>query len=432
LAEQGSVWRRWLAEGKVRLRAEELSAEELVQLSERRLLSGTAESLKRRLTEPDPCTNPTVLAGPKGVGKTFAALAAAISLPKPVMFYVYRARGKVEEVGRRFGLGGSGSPKAYVFDDVHYLCEDVAAGVEGVGVLEGVIRRAVEAAERGVPVLLISENLPHVYFREMGLAELAACSEKFTYAHLLLVEPPSFEEWRELVEAYGIEADDEGLEVVYWLSPRPRFFLRLASEAGGLSLPSIMAKAAQLIRENYRGGASRLLKKLEEMVVDIPSKHLQRVASLGKRRIEEMEMHLDVLRAAAGTLASTIRREHGNPYDPSTHHHTRWERDNAFTIRAFAEMRGFPVEAAVAALTLAGVKGRSFLSYCLPLLHDYCTYGYEEIRESALKYLKVLDSSHLIPLSRARSFNPRILLRVFSGYMERSSSEIIKKLLASS
>lgn len=400
------------------LRAEELSPNEVAEISSKSPVIYAARSLADRLRHADPLLNPTVLVGPKGSGKTLAAIAAALSLSKPIRYYVYRDSRRVEDISGRLGLGGE--PQAYIFDDIHYICEAVAGGLEDVKLLEDFVSEALSLAEEGFPVVLVSEDPPHMYFEDLGVRPLASCSERFTKLHLLFVEPLGFGDWVEIVRLYGIRGDEPGLSLAYALSPRPRFFLKLASEVGDLTLENIVRGAAE--RLSARGCGLSLL---NGAVLPIPPSHLKRVSKiLGEVKL--IEENRSLFKAVAGLVASELRRMVKNPFAFGTHHFNRWNYDDAFVIKAYSKRFGFPwgqVYAAVASLFPSGDASRLTAAF-----RDYIKYDYEEIRDSALRAISKVESMRgFIKLTGTYVFKPRAFLEAFSDLLETPTIELVRE-----
>lgn len=404
------------ASARLPLKAEDLSPSEVIEVASKTPSATLIHVLIDRLECNDPLLNPTVLVGPKGSGKTLAAISAAISLSKPIRYYIYRDPHRVEEISGRLGLNG-GTPQAYVFDDIHYICEAVAGGFEDVKVLEDFVSKAISLAERGFPVIMVSEDLPHIYFEDLGVKSLASFSEYFTKLHLLLIEPLNFDNWVKIVKLYGIKGDEPGLSLTYALSPRPRFFMRLASEIGELTLNNIIRGAAERLNVKRRSA-------LEEAVLQIPIEHAEKISKI-LNEIKSIEYYRSLFRRIASIVASEIRRRVDNPYIPGTHLYNKWMNNDLFLLKVYSEKFGFPYEQVHAAI-------ESFYEYSgrlIPLFRDYIKYDYEEIRRSALIVVDEVESlSGFRRLNENYVFRPKIFLEAFGDLLETSTAEIVRKL----
>ncbi|MCW4008928.1 MAG: hypothetical protein NWF09_09620 [Candidatus Bathyarchaeota archaeon] len=392
-------------------RAEDLQQSMFQSLADNAVASHVTEALKRRLTSPDTYVNPTILVGPKGSGKTFAALCAAHGLKGKVKFYVYRKNGAIEDISGRFKLGAD-SPNiaAYVFDDIHYLYEAVLNGEENVSTLERFIENAISIAKQNIPVLIISEGPPSIYFESLSLKN----HEELSYSHLLYMEPLSFNEWRMLVNAYNIPADKFGLQLTFWLSSRPRFFLKLAAKVGSLTFPHIIMKANEILKEKKR----RSTIEIDKCLVDVPPKVLAKLDQLGAWRIQRFESEIALLRYATKEAAAVIRKNSKNPYPKNTPHYKRWAKDDAYTLKTTLKIQKH-IALDIIHKVLQAVENVE-VSEIAPLLYDYIMYDYEVIRGSSKKYLRLEKEINYYVGGGDFSLNPRPFIEAFQDCFEHT------------
>lgn len=429
-------------------RAEELSFEELGTITLKSRIKLTAKAIANWLLYPYPPNVLRVLSGPKGIGKTFAVMEAIRLVGRePPCFYVYKRLGKVEDISWKFSgeftLSEKREPWAYIFDDVHYLAEAVFKGEERIEVLTSFMMKAVEKAESGRPVVVISEDMPSLYFENLEVNELKQLSEKFR--NVSLVEAPSFVEWSSLVDAYGIKGDELGKISVYLVSHKPRFLIRLVNLVGELSLVNIRSYAKQLLEAKAkalrRGEKEGLLVALDNPVIGMsPSESLgvETVLELGEVTLREMEEHLSLLREVTQKVANKIRERSPNPYVETSHYGHLWATDNAFVIRIQKEFPESEVEQ-----TLSQIAKEHYMSWhrlwaIKPLVRTYCLKNYEKARPVIQRFnLKDLITIYRMHAGHIYAdigrfsgwFSLKPFQRAFNHLLDTPTSEVIDKML---
>jgi len=365
-------------------RAEELSAEELESIAKISGVGSTTINAIENVFFSSP-GELRVLVGPKGIGKTFAALVAARRVAEKglgVRFYAYREFGRVEEVNLGFKPGGD----AYVFDDLHYLCEAVVKGHETAENLVSFMETAVKMAEAGKPVLVISEDMPSLYFERIEQDKLREIGPKFS--RIMLMDPPSFEEWLSIPEAYGIKGDELGYFMVYKVSHKPRFLLRVAKLVDGLYAEDLLSKTRELLEAKKIPTRRReaLLNMLKAPFIQTISpsdlRKMKRILSLGIETIMEIEENIDLLRLIAHDAASQIRSKMKNPFRPGDWRSSLWWRSDVFVVK----QAGLDSEEVKSAINRIPEKmNRSKIA---SLFKIYCRKNYEEIQYLTERFRK--------------------------------------------
>jgi len=210
--------------------------------------------------------HPLFMMGPKGYGKTFAVLKALNRLirefPKwlPVMFVYKKSKvfellpptfiAEPESWGERLSLFDSDiktlveRADLLVMDDIHYRCEAIMDGEASLTIFIEDLKLILELVENGKKVLLVSEE-PLAYYGDLiqdeELDEILAQYGQTPYRRLVgrnkirtqmvissfEVLPIEYENWSNLFMTYGFEAEDAVRQIIYNISDRPRFFIRM-------------------------------------------------------------------------------------------------------------------------------------------------------------------------------------------------------------
>ncbi len=210
--------------------------------------------------------HPLFMMGPKGYGKTFAILKALNRLireyPKflPLMFVYKKSRvfellpptfiAEPESWGERLSLFDSDIKTLVeradflVMDDIHYRCEAIIDGEASLTIFIDDLKLILEFVEMGKKVLLVSEE-PLAYYGDLiqdeELDEVLAQYGQIPYRRLVgrnkiktqaiissfEVLPIEHETWSHLFATYGFKAEDAVRQIIYNISNRPRFFIRI-------------------------------------------------------------------------------------------------------------------------------------------------------------------------------------------------------------
>ena len=221
----------------------------------------------------DLLTYPLFMLGPKGYGKTFAVLKALNRKIRespsflPIMF-IYRrnntfellpplALAEPEDWGERLSLFEDMDEErlktlleradAIVMDDLHYRCEAILDGETSLGLLIADLRLILELLETGKKIILVSE-LPLAYYGEIIEDEdLDDVLAYYCQAHYIRgkrrrelmakgspisvfeVPPIYYRTWCRLWDTYGFDAVDAVKQIIFQISDKPRFFIRMMS-----------------------------------------------------------------------------------------------------------------------------------------------------------------------------------------------------------
>jgi DNA polymerase III delta prime subunit len=363
---------------------------------------------------------PRILAGPKGCGKTFTALAAARMVinrgMKPPHFYIYKQHGKVERLPFR-NVG-----EAYVYDDVHYLVEAVVYGRESEETLIQFMEDALEKSKEGKSVLIISEDLPHLYFEKLNIDRLTKLCPIFDYVNLMPIM--SFGEWLSLLPCYEIGGDVLGFYITFSTCSKPRFLLRLASEVGDLTFENIIRKAEELAKDTYWEPLLHSAVQDFKEVMGETLDHYQKFVFNRRflQRLQEMDDRHGFLLQLEKDTAWELKKQQ-----------PRLKRiyDDRAVILKYSMNFGFPEKIVMkCAKRIRKKSNNRHLRYYANLFRDFEIYNYASWRAS-LKKDKKLNLPELV-LDWTSGFPPigklsAILLQVFSGYAENSTMQTIEE-----
>ncbi|NQT09485.1 hypothetical protein HQ586_10445 [Candidatus Bathyarchaeota archaeon] len=216
--------------------------------------------------------HPLFMLGPKGIGKTFTVLKALNRRIRetpdflPVMF-IYRknntfellpplALADAEDWGERLSFYEDMDDErlktlleradAIVMDDLHYRCEAILNGETSLGLLIADLMLILELVETGKKVLLVSE-MPLAYYGDIiedeEFDEVLAyygqvpyrirgrryreLMKKGSVVSGFEVPPIEYDTWCRLFDTYGFTSDDVVRQILYHISDKPRFFIRM-------------------------------------------------------------------------------------------------------------------------------------------------------------------------------------------------------------
>jgi hypothetical protein len=358
---------------------------------------------------------PRILAGPKGCGKTFTALAAARMVinrgMKPPQFYVYKQHGKVERLPFR-NVG-----EAYVYDDVHYLVEAVVYGRESEETLIQFMEDALEKSKEGKSVLIISEDLPHLYFEKLNIDRLTKLCPMFDYVNLMPVM--SFGEWLSLLPCYEIGGDVLGFYITFSTCAKPRFLLRLVSEVGDLTFENIIEKAEELAKDTYWEPSLHSAVQDFKQAIGHAFNRYQKFVFNPRflQRLREMEERYGFLLQLEEDTAWELKKR--QPSLEAIY-------DNRAVILKYSMNLGFPEKIVMkCAKRIRKKSNKCHLRYHANLFRDFEKYNYKRWREKETMNLPklVLDwTSDFPPIGELST----ILLQVFGDYAEISTMQIIE------
>lgn len=219
---------------------------------------------------------PCLLLGGKGTGKTLNLIKTLrrgvreLSDFSPVMF-IYEKAKRIEQLSSSLllqqgmdedrlsnveGLSQGGALKkadAIVFDDFHYVCEDVERGQHSSEDLINFLKEVLRRVEDGKKVIISSADQLLSYsdivedyrFDELLLKYGEGGGSKDSLARME-VSSPTVKKWKEIAKCLGIEAEDIILRFVYECDPNPRKLIRFANLFGGkVTMPELRREASK-------------------------------------------------------------------------------------------------------------------------------------------------------------------------------------------
>lgn len=274
---------------------------------------------------------PLVLAGPKGIGKSLVAIKAKKLVEQNFNLKCsYTSLSKVNSDKIIFNA----LYDCYILDDFHYFIERIVNVQNREQTLLRLMLKIRDLAKEK-PVVLVTEDLPHLYLEEMGIKDDFGLRESFD--DVRLIDPPRICQWQKMFELLDVDADELSQHVIYNISHKPRFLIRIVKLLGkSFTIEDLRDKALEFIRKRCHRQTRIRFEKLMENIA-IPTKlnieEFLRLRCFGKLSEEEREN----FRLCSARLAQEIRIRNKCPY----FFKYKWDTNDVFVIHWAFNKKGW-------------------------------------------------------------------------------------------